>query len=88
MLVSALPALLENVPDCVAVHAVPPGDSQALAEKLQFLWNNPDECARIGNMSRQWVEQNRNWAENGRRYEQIYKNLAPVGNHETPTPAN
>ena len=81
VLVSALPALLENVADCVAEHAVPPGDSQALAKKLQFLWINPDECARIGSESQQWVARNRNWTENGQRYRDIYNSIAPTTQH-------
>ena len=73
VVVSDLPALLENVPECVAVHAVPPNDSQALADKLQFFWENPDERARIGGMSRKWIEENRSWKENGQVYKELYK---------------
>lgn len=78
VLVSELPALLENVPECVALHAVPPKNSLALAEKLQFLWSNPEERTRIGEKSYKWVVKNRNWAKNGQLYKALYENIAPT----------
>lgn len=85
ILVSALPALLEEVPECVAQHAVPPEDSHTLAQKLLDLWNSPDAMTRIGADSRLWVAEHRNWTQNGRRYKELYESLAQLEAHEKNT---
>lgn len=85
VLVSTLPALLEDVPPGVASHAVPPGDGHALAQKLLGLWNSPDELSRLAMESRQWVRKHRNWTSNAQRYRNLYENLTQTARHENNT---
>lgn len=76
VLISALPALLQSVPGCLADHAITPGDSKALAAKLQELHGNPEMRRELSEQSLQWVIRNRNWAENARRYIALYERIA------------
>ena len=41
--------------------AVPPGDVDALRKAMMHLMDNPDERESLGQMGREWVEQNRSW---------------------------
>lgn len=43
--------------------AVPPGDSDALAEQIKFAFDNPDVCARIAAAGRQRVIEKWSWRE-------------------------
>ena len=45
--------------------AVPPGDSDALAEQIKFAYENPDVCARIAAAGRQRVIEKWSWRESG-----------------------
>jgi glycosyltransferase involved in cell wall biosynthesis len=36
---------------------VPPGDPRALRESIEYLWNHPEECERMGREGRKRVEQ-------------------------------
>jgi glycosyltransferase involved in cell wall biosynthesis len=60
----AKPVVVTRTPGQVGVvqHGVngllvPPGSPEALRAAVERLWNDPDECARMGRNARRWVEE-------------------------------
>lgn len=55
VIASKIGGLAEIVEDGVTGFLVNPGDSDQLAEKIHYLWSNPDRCTRMGQAGRQKV---------------------------------
>ena len=55
--------------------AVPPGDSDALAEQLKFAFDNPDVMERIAAAGRQRVIEKWSWRESGEKTAQHCREL-------------
>lgn len=83
VLISALPALLESVPEELAALAVPPGDVQALAERLKQLADEPQLLIPLAQAGQRWVREARSWETNARTYLKLYERLmCPPGGEE------
>ena len=61
VIVSDLPALVEIIEDGVRGLCFKAGDESDLAEKINYLMNNPEERERLGSEAQQWVESERTW---------------------------
>jgi colanic acid/amylovoran biosynthesis glycosyltransferase len=66
----------EYVLDGRSGFLVPEGDSTALAEKLEYLIENPNLWAQMGEIGREHVEKNYNVDEQVKKLERIYHELA------------
>ncbi len=77
LVVSGVGALLEIVAEGDGPH-VPPGGPDRLADVIEELLDDPGRAARLGAAAREWVVANRTWAQNGRRYLELYRRLGVV----------
>jgi PEP-CTERM/exosortase A-associated glycosyltransferase len=75
LVVSAVGALLEIVTDGVTGRSFTPEDPISLADVIEPLLDDPAERARLGGAARAWVSEHRTWAQNGRRYRELYERL-------------
>jgi glycosyltransferase involved in cell wall biosynthesis len=75
VLISALPALIKNVPDCIAELAIPPDNPAALANLIIELTQHPERMNDIGARSKEWVMSKRNWRDNALLYRELYSML-------------
>lgn len=70
-----LGSLPEVVEDGVTGLLVPPGNPQALREKMQFLLQNPQKAAEMGKNARQRVLERYTWKQVADRCLDAYRNL-------------
>lgn len=75
LLTADLPALVEIAKPDERGMIFRSGDSESLAAQLRILVEDPSLRARLGSAGRRWVETERTWASNGRRYRAIYDEL-------------
>ncbi len=61
--------------DGVEGFVVPIRDAEALAEKIRFLYENPDTCAQMGEAARRRVSENFTWNDYGDRMVSIYRDV-------------
>ena len=65
----------EIVLDGKSGFLVPPRDANALADRLQFLIDNPELCGQMGKCGRQFVEENYDIKVLNKKLVDIYRNL-------------
>lgn len=65
----------EWVEDGVSGFLVPPSDPQALASKIIYLLEHPEERARLGQHGRRVIEQRNSWAVQMAGMQQVYEAL-------------
>lgn len=65
----------EWVEDGVSGVLVPPSDPQALASKIIYLLEHPEERARLGQNGRRVIEQRNSWAVQMAGMQQVYEEL-------------
>jgi glycosyltransferase involved in cell wall biosynthesis len=75
VVVSDLPALREIVMPGETGMTFTAGDADDLARVLSDLLGDPALRARLGRQAREWVKTERTWAQNGRRYRELYERL-------------
>jgi glycosyltransferase involved in cell wall biosynthesis len=75
---SDLPPLREIVDDQRTGLLTPPGDADALAERLHELACDPDRRTRMGDAARQWVTAHRSWTDAAAVYRAAYEKLGAV----------
>jgi glycosyltransferase involved in cell wall biosynthesis len=75
LVVSDLPALREIVMPGETGMTFKAGDADDLARVLSDLLGDPALRARLGRQAREWVKAERTWAQNGRRYRELYERL-------------
>jgi glycosyltransferase involved in cell wall biosynthesis len=78
VVVSGVQALGEIITDGVTGMWFPPGDAQALADRLQLLAGDPDLRRSLGENARAWVAKDRTWEHNAARYRDAYAHLGAV----------
>ncbi len=87
----ATPVIASNLPGVRNVFhnkehgfLIKPGDVQVLAEKLEFMIQNPQLAQTMGQASRRWVEQRYSWDKVGERLEAAYLRItyALIKHHE------
>jgi D-inositol-3-phosphate glycosyltransferase len=72
---SAVGGIAFTVQDGVTGYLVPPGDPQALADRLQLLLTRPDLCAGMGRAARTRVEREFTWPVAAGRVAALYEEL-------------
>jgi glycosyltransferase involved in cell wall biosynthesis len=75
VVVSDVPALREMVIPGETGEAFRAEDADDLAAVLDGLLADPARRARLGRQARAWVAASRTWAQNGRRYRELYERL-------------
>jgi phosphatidyl-myo-inositol dimannoside synthase len=75
LVVSDLPVLTELAKPGERGLAFANGDPAALAHAVETLLSDPDQAKRLAEQGRAWVLAERTWAANGRRYQDIYREL-------------
>ena len=75
VLVSDLPALTEITGDGERGESFTAGDGAALADALVRLAGDPARRDELAAAGRAWVETERSWQANGRRYREIYEQV-------------
>jgi glycosyltransferase involved in cell wall biosynthesis len=75
LVVSDLPALREIVMPGETGMTFKAGDADDLARVLSDLLGDPALRARLGRQAREWIKTERTWAQNGRRYRELYERL-------------
>jgi glycosyltransferase involved in cell wall biosynthesis len=75
LVVSDLPVLAELAKPGERGLAFANGDPEALAHAVETLLADPDQAKRLAEQGRRWVLAERTWAANGRRYQDIYREL-------------
>lgn len=78
VVVSATDALTEIIEDGTRGMSFPPGDAQALADRLARLHADPGLRRSLGENAREWVAADRTWAHNAERYRDAYARLGAV----------
>ncbi|WP_309133838.1 glycosyltransferase family 4 protein [Cellulomonas sp.] len=76
LVVSDLPALREVAAPPERGLTFPPEDAMALASVLEALLHDPSGARALGRRGRAWVEAERQWSMNGRRYLDIFEEVA------------
>lgn len=79
VLVSDLPALTEIIGDGQRGESFAAGDAEALTGALQGLEADPGRRAELAAAGRAWVQAERSWEANGRRYQEVYDQV--LGRH-------
>jgi glycosyltransferase involved in cell wall biosynthesis len=62
-------------PDGVTAFSVPPGDSEALAAKIAWVLDHPDEAAKVGQAGRQRVIDHWSWRHTAEKTVEQYRAL-------------
>lgn len=62
-------------PDGVTAFSVPPGDSEALAAKIAWVFDNPEEAAKVGEAGRQRVIDHWSWRHTAEKTVEQYRAL-------------
>lgn len=75
LVVSDLPALREIVTPGETGMTFKADDADDLARVLSNLLGDPALRARLGRQAREWIKAERTWAQNGRRYRELYERL-------------
>jgi glycosyltransferase involved in cell wall biosynthesis len=75
LIVSDLPALAELAKPGERGLVFTPGDSDSLALAVETMLDNPDLARRLAEEGRRWVLAERTWAANGKRYQDIYREV-------------
>lgn len=75
LVVSDLEALREIIGDGDRGWMFPPGDATALADLLQQLSTDPDALKHTADRALTWVNDCRQWTDNGPLYEAVYKDV-------------
>jgi glycosyltransferase involved in cell wall biosynthesis len=75
MIVSDLPALAEVAKPGERGLAFTPGDADALARAVETFLDNPEHASALAEAGRRWVLAERTWAANGKRYQEIYRDV-------------
>ncbi|MGH8003658.1 MAG: glycosyltransferase [Limisphaerales bacterium] len=75
VVVSRIGGLPEVVQDGVTGFLVPPGDVNAIAEKIELLASDEDLRRRMGRVGREFVQKNYDWNENAKIMERLYDSL-------------
>jgi PEP-CTERM/exosortase A-associated glycosyltransferase len=78
LVVSDVPALREIVRPGETGLVFRAEDANDLAAVLDGLIDDPDQRAALGREARAWVSEHRTWAQNGRRYRDLYERLGVV----------
>jgi glycosyltransferase involved in cell wall biosynthesis len=78
LVVSDVGALLEIVEDDVTGRSFQAEDTASLANVIEALVDDAPARERLGAAAREWVAANRTWAQNGRRYVDLYQRLGAV----------
>ena len=78
VVLSDVTALAEIVTDGVTGLLSPPLDAEALAGRLQRLLDDPALRQTLGRAAREWVAQDRTWAQNATRYRDAYARLGAL----------
>lgn len=55
VIASASPGVADYIQDGVSGYVVPVGDADALQQAITKLWNDPEQCQRMGEQNRKWV---------------------------------
>ena len=71
-----LDGLLEQIHDEDNGFLVPPGDAEALAEKIAYLLDNPQRCVEMGQAARETFERRFSTTVIGQRLFQILTEIA------------
>jgi glycosyltransferase involved in cell wall biosynthesis len=72
---SEVSALSEIVKHEVTGVLTVPQDPVSLADKLEWLFYNPDIRAKLGAAAREWVAGDRTWTHNAERYRAVYQRV-------------
>jgi glycosyltransferase involved in cell wall biosynthesis len=72
---SEVSALSEIVKHEVTGVLTVPQDPVSVADKLEWLFNNPDIRAKLGAAAREWVAGDRTWTRNAERYRAVYQRV-------------
>ena len=72
IVISDLPALREIAEPEERGLVFPPDDAVALADAVQRLFEDPELAARLGEVGREWVVNERQWSMNGPRYVEAF----------------
>src|SRR5699024_6738842 len=75
VIASDLPALSELVTHEKTGLLVPAGDTDAWAEAILSLLEQPERAAQMGRAGRQWVLEERTWQANAEKYDQLYRKI-------------
>jgi glycosyltransferase involved in cell wall biosynthesis len=75
MIVSDLPALAEVAKPGERGLAFTPGDAGELATAVETFLDNPEHASTLAEAGRRWVIAERTWAANGKRYQEIYRDV-------------
>lgn len=75
LIVSDLPALTELAKPGERGLVFTPGDCESLALAVETMLDNPDHARGLAEEARRWVLAERTWAANGRRYQDIYREV-------------
>ncbi|MBM7848916.1 glycosyltransferase family 4 protein [Arthrobacter roseus] len=75
LVVSNLPALVEIAEPPLRGESFVAGDPESLADTLQRLYNDQEECRRMSERSYEWVRTERTWDSNGSRYVEEFRHL-------------
>ncbi len=78
LVVSDVGALLEIVEEGVTGRSFRAEDAASLANVIEELVADAPGRQRLGAAAREWVVANRTWAQNGRRYLELYQRLGVV----------
>ena len=78
VVVSGTAALTELITDGDRGMSFPPGDAEALADRLQRLHGDPALRRALGENARAWVAAGRTWEHNAVRYRDAYARLGTV----------
>lgn len=80
-----------GIPECVNTDSsllIPPADSQAIAEAVEYLLDHPDQWAKRQLIGRRWVESRFDYRMMGMRLKESYQQLRDQGasGHGRPVP--
>jgi glycosyltransferase involved in cell wall biosynthesis len=75
VIVNRIGGLKEVVKDGITGFVLDASDSSQVADKILFLANSKEECQRLGEMGRQYVEKNYSWEKSAEIINEIYKNI-------------
>ncbi|MFZ5801308.1 MAG: glycosyltransferase, partial [Candidatus Omnitrophota bacterium] len=76
-----IPGPSEIVVDGVTGFLVPPGNPQAIAEKIEYLLEHPDVAQEMGKAGRKRVEERFNIKETVRKIEKVYEEIINANSH-------
>jgi glycosyltransferase involved in cell wall biosynthesis len=75
IIVADLPALTELAKPGERGLAFTSGDPESLARAVETMLDNPEQTRSLAAEGRRWVLAERTWAANGRRYQDIYREV-------------